>query len=287
MLFSGKNIAAGPALARKKLKTLSIKIFFCYIFIHRTAPENRSVAKDLRIIKFSLPASGGRQARGFMDSGTGSIDTVLFDYGGVIAEEGFRGGLYAIAQLNGLDAEAFHRQVSRSIADCGYLTGRADEAAFWKALRREHTLQQTDAQLREEILRRFTLRPEMLGIVSRLRQSGLRVGMISDQTNWLDELDRRDGFFACFDRIFNSYHEHASKYDDTLFAVVAAGLHASPGRILIVDDNAGNIDKARRRGFPAILYDTEQGFLREMQRFFPQIFPDACPGCKAGGTKKL
>ena len=51
------------------------------------------------------------------------ITTVLFDYGGVIAEEGFREGLLAIARNNGLDPDAFYQGVCRIIADSGYLTG--------------------------------------------------------------------------------------------------------------------------------------------------------------------
>ena len=204
-----------------------------------------------------------------MNSGSGAIDTVLFDYGGVIAEEGFRGGLYAIAQLNGCDGETFYQKVCRMIADCGYLTGRADEASFWDHVRQAFEIRQTDAQLRDEILRRFVLRPAMLAAVARLRRNGIRVGIISDQTNWLDELDRRDGFFACFDRIFNSYHLRASKYRGDLFNAVAAQLQAAPEQILIVDDNTGNIDKARRLGFAVILYENEQAFLREMLKFFP------------------
>ena len=220
-----------------------------------------------------------------MNSGTGVIDTVLFDYGGVIAEEGFRGGLYAIAQLNGFDGEAFYQQVCRTIADCGYLTGRVDEASFWNNVRQACGIRQTDEQLRDELLRRFVLRPGMLAAVSRLRRSGLRVGMISDQTNWLDELDQRDGFFACFDRIFNSYHVHASKYQGDLFNAVAGQLHTAPERILIVDDNAGNIEKARQRGFAAILFEGEQQFLREMLQFFPDILDSRTCKFKSRGSK--
>jgi hypothetical protein len=42
-----------------------------------------------------------------------SIQAVLFDYGGVLAEEGFREGLKNIARWHGLDPEAFHRLEER------------------------------------------------------------------------------------------------------------------------------------------------------------------------------
>jgi putative hydrolase of the HAD superfamily len=154
------------------------------------------------------------------------IDTVLFDYGGVIAEEGFRGGLLVIARNNGLHPEAFYEGVCRLIADSGYLTGDSDEASFWALLRREYGLAQTGGELRSEILNRFILRPGVIDAAQRLRRGGMQVGIISDQTNWLDELNRRDGFFACFDPVFNSFHLRASKYRGDLFDAVAAPLKA-------------------------------------------------------------
>ncbi len=65
------------------------------------------------------------------------IKTVLFDFGGVIAEEGFREGLFAIGRMQGLDPERFFRDVERIIVATGYLTGAGDEARFWDAVRKE------------------------------------------------------------------------------------------------------------------------------------------------------
>jgi len=45
----------------------------------------------------------------------------------VIAEEGFKQGLLSIGEANSLDSRTFYLSVVSIIADCGYLTGRADE----------------------------------------------------------------------------------------------------------------------------------------------------------------
>ncbi|HQJ07480.1 MAG TPA: hypothetical protein PLF54_00655, partial [Deltaproteobacteria bacterium] len=63
------------------------------------------------------------------------IKAVLFDFGGVIAEEGFRNGLYRIARANGLDEAAFAEKTRKIIHDTGYLTGKISEESFWQALR--------------------------------------------------------------------------------------------------------------------------------------------------------
>ena len=51
------------------------------------------------------------------------IKTVIFDFGGVLAEEGFREGLLEIARKNGLDTNAFFTEVDSLIEKTGYLTG--------------------------------------------------------------------------------------------------------------------------------------------------------------------
>jgi putative hydrolase of the HAD superfamily len=48
-----------------------------------------------------------------------AIRAVLFDFGGVLAEEGFRAGLHTIALLNGLDPEVMHRQGIDTIYESG------------------------------------------------------------------------------------------------------------------------------------------------------------------------
>ena len=87
---------------------------------------------------------------------------VLFDFGGVLAEEGFRGGLYAIARKNGRDPEWFFLRASDAIYETGYITGQATEADYWEALRRETGICGTDEELTGEILPRFILRPVMI-----------------------------------------------------------------------------------------------------------------------------
>lgn len=194
-----------------------------------------------------------------------TIRTVLFDFGGVIAEEGFREGLLAIGRQQGLDPEAFFHHVERLIAATGYLTGRADEPLFWSAVRNGTGIKCADADLRREILRRFVVRQEMLDEVDRIRASGRTVAMLSDQTNWLDELDRAHGFFRRFDRVFNSFHLHKSKQDPSVFTDVCAELGAAAGETLFIDDNAGHIERAASRGLETLHFTTVHASLSRLR----------------------
>jgi putative hydrolase of the HAD superfamily len=196
-----------------------------------------------------------------------SVDVILFDFGGVLAEEGFAEGLAAIARKNGIDERAFVALGHELVHKTGFVTGRSDEAAYWEALRREAGIRGKDGDLRREILSRFRLRPWLLRIVRAAREGGTRVGILSDQTLWLDELNAKRPFFGLFDYVFNSYHMGTSKMDPAHFKDVIGELRVEPGRVLFVDDNEGHIGRANRQGWHTILYLDRKQFIRHIKKY--------------------
>lgn len=183
------------------------------------------------------------------------VRAVLFDFGGVLAEEGFRAGLRTIARLNGLDPESVHRHGIDTVYASGYVTGRAKEADFWKLMRSRFHFKEADAALTDIILDRFTLRPEMIDLVRDLRGRGLTCAILSDQTDWLDRLDRRDDFYREFDRVYCSYRLGKSKREPSLFDEVVADLGMHPAEAVFLDDDPGNVERACGRGLKALRCD--------------------------------
>lgn len=190
---------------------------------------------------------------------------MLFDFGGVLADEGFREGIEAIGKGNGLDPEALFDLADELIYETGYVMGMAGEVAFWRAFRAETGITATDEELREEILMRFTLRERVLRYVQRARASGMVTGILSDQTNWLAELDRRTPFFHLFDHVFNSYDLNKGKRDPSVFRDVAGRLGLRPGEVLFVDDKTDNIIRARESGFRVLHFADMDCFERGMK----------------------
>lgn len=181
-----------------------------------------------------------------------SIRAVLFDFGGVIADEGFRDGLTFLAEHHGKDPEKVLDQAMDAVYSSGYVTGTGSEADFWRRLGEITGLWIEPLEGENAILSRFRLRSGMLDWVHRLRQAGFLVGLLTDQTDWLERLDHRDGFLAAFDRVYNSYRLGKGKRDPTLFDDVAADLGLPPERILFVDDSPTNGERARSRGFQVL-----------------------------------
>lgn len=186
------------------------------------------------------------------------IKAVLFDFGGVIAEEGFLEGLKAIARKSGLPPMEFFKKGHDAVYATGYVTGNASETDFWKTLRLQTGIMGRDDEFRKEILNRFILRSGMLKIVDDIKSQKITVGILSDQTDWLDILEKRHHFFKHFDIIFNSYHLGRSKKEPGFFDEVRKSLGLKNENILFVDDNDGNTERAQSRGFRIHLFTNEE-----------------------------
>jgi putative hydrolase of the HAD superfamily len=145
------------------------------------------------------------------------VKAIVFDFGGVLAEEGFKEGLKAIGKKNGLDPDVFYGVTSELVYQTGYVTGMADESEFWNAVRKKTGITGDDEELRSEILRRFILRSVMLEYVKKLRSSGFITAILSDQTNWLEEINQDTSLFGRFDYIFNSFRLKKGKRDPSVF----------------------------------------------------------------------
>ena len=199
------------------------------------------------------------------ESRTTAIRALLFDYGGVLAEEGFREGLFFIARQQDLDVDAFYQVAQQGVYDSGFVTGEGDEADFWRYMRERFPLQGDDSSLSSEIMQRFVLRPPLVALVQKLRENDFVVGILSDQTIWLDQLDQQDHFYREFDRLYISYRLGKGKRDASLFDDVATDLGLAPQQIVFVDDNRGNVERARSRGMVGVEYVSGEQCLAQLE----------------------
>jgi putative hydrolase of the HAD superfamily len=195
-----------------------------------------------------------------------SIRAILFDYGGVLAEEGFREGLKEIARWYGLDPESVHQLGGDVVYESGYVIGQGDEPAFWELMCRRSGLPGYESRFSDEILRRFVLRPNMMAAVRTLRRRGYLTAILSDQTDWLESLNVRDRFYEEFDRVFNSYRLGKGKRDPSIFDDALRELEVEPAQALFIDDNTGHVARAAGRGLHTILFRDEEQALAELTR---------------------
>jgi HAD superfamily hydrolase (TIGR01509 family) len=182
------------------------------------------------------------------------ILAVYFDLGGVYYTEGFSEGLFAIARKHGLDEEEFYRSATEVIFATGYVRGEAPEAEFWNQLAEAAGIGGDLLIERDIILAAFKPLPGMRGLAARIREQ-VPTGLLTDQCNWLYELDERDGLLTAFDTVVNSYEEGYTKRDMEIFRIACQRFGLLPDEVAFFDDNPDNIDRANEFGIRAFLFE--------------------------------
>jgi len=193
------------------------------------------------------------------------IRAIILDFGGVIAEEGFQQGLYAIAEKFGLDKKRFFQLANEAVYNSGYVTGKGSEKDYWDEVRKHSGITAADEELRREILSRFIPRDWMLERVRSMQEQGLVTAILSDQSDWLDKLDARYHFFQYFDAVFNSFHLGKTKRDPMVFADTLRALKVKAEEALFVDDNIGHIDRAAAAGLQTHHFEGRDGFMKKLR----------------------
>ena len=195
------------------------------------------------------------------------IRAVIFDFGGVIAEEGFQQGLYAIAEKFGLDRKRFFQLANEAVYNSGYVSGKGSEKDFWNEVREHSGIMAPDDELRQEILSRFIPRDWMLETIRSMREQGVITAILSDQSDWLDQLNDQYQFFQYFHAVFNSFHLGKTKRDPSIFADILQTLEIPAGEALFVDDNIGHIDRAAAAGLQIHHFEGRDGFMKKLKEF--------------------
>lgn len=195
------------------------------------------------------------------------IESVFFDFGGVIAEEGWVNGLHDIAEAHKFKPDKFFDDACEVLWTTGYMYGRATEEEFWSGLSEIYDFKMSVDDMRQKIFDRFVIRRPVLELIEKIRLSGkYRLAILSDQTNWLDEFNSVYGFFGCFDRVYNSYHLGKGKKDQSVFPEVCADFGAEPSAVLFVDDNAGHIQRAQDEGLQVYHFIDWENDIRKIEK---------------------
>jgi putative hydrolase of the HAD superfamily len=118
------------------------------------------------------------------------IKAVIFDYGGVLAEEGFSNGLQALAKEQKLAVDDMTIEGMRAVYDSGYVLGKGTEADFWSLLRERTGLCGHDQDLKTRIIEGFVLRPAMLELVVKLKNwISSRLSLVTRPTGWMSSIE--------------------------------------------------------------------------------------------------
>lgn len=199
------------------------------------------------------------------------INLVLIDFGGVIAHEGFKQGIKDLAVEHGYDVEELKKIGFDLVYDSGFTRGKTDADGFWNEFKKITGINESNKNLTEIILKRFVVRPEMIDFVQKVKAKGINIAILSDQTNWIDELDEKYDFFKYFDLVMNSYRLGITKKEPEIFDIALEKMHGTPESTLFIDDHGPHIRRACEKGINTILFKDLEDFREKIKEFFDDI----------------
>ena len=195
---------------------------------------------------------------------TDGMMAVVFDFYGTLTpvspSEAWASNAARLAVVMGVPAAALVRVLDESFPE--RITGAlGDVRQTIQELASRLGLQLTGDRLDEAAMMRrqvqesmFALRPEALAVISSLRGSGMKIGLVSDCTSELPDAWTRLPLAGLVDAPVFSCLEGTRKPDPRLFRKVAAGLAADPAECVYIGDGGGReLTGASEVGMRAIL----------------------------------
>jgi putative hydrolase of the HAD superfamily len=183
---------------------------------------------------------------------TAPIRAVLFDADGVLQfpRMSLRGWTVAMGRLGG---PGFWREVCE--AERGTIRGEADLRPVVESI-----LDRRGRRVGfDEVMRLWcdwTPDPRMLELVRRLRESGVRCVIASNQQRHRGEyMKATHGYQGLFDATFYSFELGEAKPDEAFFVRIGEALGLPPESMILVDDHQPNVGGARRAGLHGIFHE--------------------------------
>ena len=189
----------------------------------------------------------------------GTIEAVLFDADGVLQSTppGRRDSLAALLPPGDEDADGFIDEVFE--VERPALAGAGDLIADMEGLLRRRG-SAADATEILRLLNAIHVHSEVLEVVARLRESGVRCYLTSNQQRHRAAyMSDTLGYRAHFDGEFYSCDLGHVKPSRAYFERVLDAIRTPPNRVLFLDDHEVNVKGAREAGIHASVFQLHRG----------------------------
>jgi len=197
-----------------------------------------------------------------------SYQGLILDFGGVVTTDLFA-ELSAFCIREGLDPGAF----ARVLNDDGEGRNAFEDVESAKISQREfeatigRLLGVDDRGLLARALGGLRPRPEVLSLIQRAREAGIRVGLLSN--SWGDgQYDLYAGYDldSIFDAVVISGDTGTRKPDAAIYLIATDELGVSPRECVFADDTAANLPVAEELGMATVHFTDAAKGIREISR---------------------
>jgi putative hydrolase of the HAD superfamily len=181
------------------------------------------------------------------------IDTVLFDWGGVLIEDPAPGLMAYCAQALGVSVPDYTQAHQRHSGP--FQTGRIAEDRFWQQIcvTLNCDLPPTESLWGEAFRNVYKPRRDMFDLAASLKEQGIKTAVLSN-TERPAVAYFLEKNYTVFDHAIFSCAEGCQKPDPEIYAIAVARCRTIPQQSLLIDDQRDFIQGARNAGLEAVLF---------------------------------
>ena len=184
-----------------------------------------------------------------------SIESVIFDWGGVLIEDPRPGLLKFCAEAFGMSQEDYTPANDAFLGE--FHTGTISEYTFWRQISRKigRPIPEVASLWYEAFKSAYAPRPEVFSLASSLREKGYKTALLSNT-----ELPAAKFFqeqkYEMFDVLVFSCVEGVMKPQRKIYEIALERLGSNAQRAVFTDDKPEFIQGAREAGLNAILFES-------------------------------
>jgi len=189
------------------------------------------------------------------------IDTIIFDFAGVVTKENFRPVLIRKCKEKfGLDEAEFRQHFSD--AETSFLLGEMSLKDFWQIACKGYEV--PFEQFAEVFVSAYEINPDMVSLIEKLKKN-YHVVMLSDNFDRLSENIKNNPILKpLFERFFLSNEMHLAKKTPGCFEHVLKELGKKPDECVFTDDKKENIEPALMLGIHSLHFTGLEKFKSDL-----------------------
>lgn len=192
------------------------------------------------------------------------INTIIFDYGGVISKSRSKCIKKKVAESFGVSAEEFSKVFKKYNPD--YEKGLMINVKYLNLVIREVGMPCSMRDLAEIIYSCDLMEHRLVHLIKRLIKKKLSLVLLSNSNPILTEKIRHNKLFKDFDGYFFSDYIGTRKPDIKIFKTCLSTMKKQPYECVFIDDREGNILAAKRLGINTIHFSSHHDLKHQLKR---------------------
>jgi putative hydrolase of the HAD superfamily len=193
------------------------------------------------------------------------IDTVFFDWGGVVANDPGDDFLAQLLKNIGATDEQvaaiFETYMKR------FMHGQITEKEYWREVKDNFGLSIPDT-ISDEFMKwnGLTANQDIINLIKELKRDGLKVAILSNVIEPTYNVLKKAGYYDLFDEIIASCKVGFAKPELEIYQISLDKLGTTADKSLFIDDKQRNLDPALEMGFSVILAESPEQIMRDIRK---------------------